>query len=438
MLTCDFRRKLLALSVRSDVVFRYRHLFRKELFLEQSGVVGPQAIIAGFIEECFKRGSRPDIATIEYIIASNQGKFSPEFLEAIKKEWSEIGRVDTSDAAVLIDTLVDKLLELEIRARVSKVSEAIKRYDTSGGDLDVRGIANFLSGLSDISVEAPTGRFWIDPELPPEIHWQKNTKVRVQCGLDPLDNALFGGFPKGEFYIFLAPPKGGKSAILSTIAANCAFVGFKVAFFSYEMVLNDMLRRFDRSITSIPATEMNAHLGDLKLIYESIGSRGGNIWIEELRPMVHGPLDAQLRIRDLCNRGFVPDLVIMDYLNLMSLRGKRVEKRHEMAEIARIMSAMAKEFNVALLSACLVRRDAVRKKMVTKVDIAESFEVIAVVDGAIAIAADDVMIENNMRSLYIAAMRDAPDERYAGTYIVDFARMSFLPVLDDDDQERNA
>jgi hypothetical protein len=96
------------------------------------------------------------------------------------------------------------------------------------------------------------------------------------------------------------------------------------------------------------------------------------------------------------------------------------------------MAAMAKDMNVLLWSAALVNRKAVTKKVIVKTDIAEAFEVIAVLDGATAICATKAMVESGIRRFRQVAAREEQDEVDAGDYRVDFARQQMYPASAED------
>jgi len=162
-----------------------------------------------------------------------------------------------------------------------------------------------------------------------------------------------------------------------------------------------------------------------------ISAGAGELWLRCETPQQRSAVGEVERWVDILRReGEQIDLVILDYLNIMGASGEEREKRHELARASREISALGKNLDVVVWSAALVKRDAVRRKIIRKDDIAEAFEVIAVCDGAVAICGDEEMIRAKQRLLYACALREEEDEREAGTYYLDQDRMQFLSAAD--------
>ena len=124
------------------------------------------------------------------------------------------------------------------------------------------------------------------------------------------------------------------------------------------------------------------------------------------------------------------NVVVFDYLNIMSPARQERELRHQLPAISREMSAIAKELDVVVWSAALVNRKSVEKERIKKTDIAEAFEVVAVADGMIAICAPQELRQLGQRRLYLAALREEEDERDGGIYQLDLDRMTFREAKD--------
>src|SRR3990167_10305527 len=72
-----------------------------------------------------------------------------------------------------------------------------------------------------------------------------------------------------------------------------------------------------------------------------------------------------------------------------------------------------------------LRREAIAKAKLKKNDIAQVFEAIAIAHGVIGICAPEELVLQNLRNLYITALRDEEEDRSAGLYRVDLDRMTF-------------
>jgi hypothetical protein len=152
----------------------------------------------------------------------------------------------------------------------------------------------------------------------------------------------------------------------------------------------------------------------------------GEILVWEASPQLRDAAGAiAQQVRRARAAGARVDLVCADYLNIMGASRQEREKRHELARISRDLSALAKDLDVVVWSAALVKREAVNRQRVQKTDIGEAFEVIAVLDGAVAVCGDADMRAARQRILYAVALREAEDERAVGVYEVDLGRLIF-------------
>ncbi len=183
--------------------------------------------------------------------------------------------------------------------------------------------------------------------------------------------------------------------------------------------------------------ELRADLTKLRAVFQGMRAAGsGEIYVQEQPTQRKGSVAAVGReVERIRREGGKIDVVIFDYLNIMGSKRNEKEKRHELAAISREMSDLAKDLDVLVWSAALVNKKAVGKETITKTDIAEAFEVIAVLDGAVTICSPPGLLKASARRMWVAAAREEQDEVLAGDYKVDFARM-YLEPMDSTEADR--
>ena len=243
---------------------------------------------------------------------------------------------------------------------------------------------------------------------------------------------LAGGVRVGEAFYFLAPPKGGKTTFQLAAALGAARRRFGVFMVSYEMRARRVLYRADRSLARATRQDLRADPSLLEPAIRGLQAAGaGELYVWDSVPQQASACgEVARKIDQLRRQGARVDLAVLDYLNIMGSSKSEREKRHELARISREIAALARKEGVAVWSAALVNRQAVDKKTIRKSDIAEAFEVIAVLDGAIAVCADEELRAAKLRRLYATALREEEDEVSCGMYAVDLARMTVTPVAD--------
>ncbi len=217
----------------------------------------------------------------------------------------------------------------------------------------------------------------------------------IPTGFKRLDN-LLNGFQNGDLIIIAARPGQGKTSIGMNFIQSAVFatkttetgnkIPIRAAVFSLEMPAVQLARRMLCSVAKVDMTKANSgSLNDAewkRLMLAKTKLDKAEIYVDDTSAT--SPVDIISKCRKLKReRGL--DIVMIDYLQLMSA-GKRVENRQqEISEITRTLKIAAKELNVPiLLLSQLSRKVEDRKdKMPAMSDLRES--------GAIEQDADIIM-----------------------------------------------
>ncbi len=185
----------------------------------------------------------------------------------------------------------------------------------------------------------------------------------IPTGFRDLDT-LLSGLQKGNLIVVAARPGVGKSSFVTNVARNVAVAGHPVALFSLEMSRWEIGMRLLCGEARVPWDRIrNKRVGaddwsrvvqaaevlhDLPLsIVDS-----GNVTIVDIR--------AKARRMRTSTQGL--DLIIVDYLQLMT-HHRRVENRQqEIAEISRSLKLLAKELDIPVIAVSQLNRDPERRQ----------------------------------------------------------------------------
>ena len=179
----------------------------------------------------------------------------------------------------------------------------------------------------------------------------------VPTGFIDLDR-LLGGFQASDFLIIAGRPGTGKTAFMMSAAKNAAQSNKKhVAIFSLEMSNEQLIQRLISQQTGIDSQRLRrGKLEDREwqLFTEAVEVLDEtHIWLDDT------PALTPLQLRTKCRRLHMEhklDLIIVDYLQLMS-SGARIENRvQEVSYISRNMKILARELNVPVLAAAQLSR----------------------------------------------------------------------------------
>ena len=246
---------------------------------------------------------------------------------------------DKYNVRVLVDTakeIIDDASSGEVDATELLNSAEQKIFDIRRGK-DVRG----LQKVNEIVVQAFDRLDMINSQNADEY-------LGVPTGIKDLDRVIMG-LNKSDLILLAARPGMGKTSFALNIAENVAInKEKKVAFFSLEMSKEQLVSRILSTKGQIPG--QNLRMGKLsdkeweRLIEAGDMVSKSPIYIDDT-PGITIP-EMKAKIRRLGNF----DLVIIDYLQLMS-SARRIDNRvQEISEITRNLKIMAKELDVPVLT----------------------------------------------------------------------------------------
>lgn len=237
----------------------------------------------------------------------------------------------------------------------------------------------------------------------------------VPSGFIDLDK-LLGGFQPSDFLIIAGRPGTGKTAFLLSIAKNAAQKYKKhVAIFSLEMSNEQLIQRLIAQQTGLDSQRLRrGKLGDedWPIFVEAVGSlEETRIWLDDTPALT--PLQLRTKSRRLHMEHNL-DLIIVDYLQLMS-SGTRIENRvQEVSSISRNMKILARELNVPVLAAAQLSRAIEQRtdKEPQLSDLRESGSLEQDADVVIFISRPELYdkdtIEKNVAHIKVAKHRNGP------------------------------
>ena len=179
----------------------------------------------------------------------------------------------------------------------------------------------------------------------------------VPTGFIDLDR-LLGGMQPSDFLLIAGRPGMGKTAFMLSAAKNAAQTHKKhVAIFSLEMANEQVVQRLIAQETGIDTHHLRTgklNEDEWPLFAHAIEVLGDTrIFLDDT------PGLTPLQLRTKCRRLHLEyriDLVLVDYLQLMS-GGLRIENRvQEVSYISRNMKMLARELNVPVLAAAQLSR----------------------------------------------------------------------------------
>ncbi|MEG1581787.1 MAG: replicative DNA helicase [Clostridia bacterium] len=182
------------------------------------------------------------------------------------------------------------------------------------------------------------------------IHKDSNALKGLKTGFYGIDE-ITNGLQKSDLILIAARPGVGKTSLGMNIVTNAALnSGAKCAVFSLEMPKVQLAQRMLCSVADVKMTDAlggKLTTEDWKKLWKANTKlSGANIYVDD--SSLNKPSAILSKCRKI-KREKGLDLIMIDYLQLMSGDGKAESRQNEISEISRKLKILAKEINVPVI-----------------------------------------------------------------------------------------
>ncbi len=190
-----------------------------------------------------------------------------------------------------------------------------------------------------------------------EVAGREQLVTGIATGFRDLDY-MTSGLQRGDLIIVAARPSMGKTAFCLNIAQNASLKiqnhGEKaiVGIFSLEMSKEQLVQRMLCSQARIDAHRLRTGMlskEDWRHLALGVSELAETRIFLDDTPAINS-LEMRAKVRRLKNEQRGLDMIIVDYLQLMSGKGKIESRQQEVSQISRDLKAIAKEMNVPVIA----------------------------------------------------------------------------------------
>tara|TARA_B100001750_G_scaffold21895_1_gene14718 strand:- start:308 stop:1672 length:1365 start_codon:yes stop_codon:yes gene_type:complete len=180
----------------------------------------------------------------------------------------------------------------------------------------------------------------------------------IPTGFAKLDELLGNGLQRSDMVVVAARPSLGKSTLAFNIARHAAQQGSNVGIFSLEMSAEQIAIRLLSGEANVDSHRLRIGLlsdQEENRVFDSIGLLSElQIYIDDTP--IQGIVEMRGKTRRLqAERGL--DLLIVDYLQLMSSSGRSSDNRvQEMGEFSRSLKGIARDLDVPVIACSQLSR----------------------------------------------------------------------------------
>ena len=240
-----------------------------------------------------------------------------------------------------------------------------------------------------------------------ERRFEIKARNPVTTGWTTLNDITKGGLGSGELGVVIAPTGAGKSMVLVHLGSKALMAGKNVVHYTLELADTVVANRYDSCITGF-------HLGELHVfkeqIYDKVQDIEGKLIIKEYPTRSASIQTIKNHLEKMKNRGFEPDVIIVDYADLIKPEnGSKEEKRHQLETIYEELRGLAQIAKCPIWTASQTNRSGLNAEVITMESISEAFNKCFVADFIFSVSRTIEDKNTNGGRIFIAKNRNGPD-----------------------------
>jgi replicative DNA helicase len=213
--------------------------------------------------------------------------------------------------------------------------------------------------------------------------YKDNVRDTIETPWSVINDLSDGGFGKGELVVFVAPAGIGKSWGLINVGAHAVKSGLNVVHYTLELNEGYVGQRYDAVLTGIANQNLKYNIDE---VTNSVSKLKGNLVIKYYPTKTASCSTIRAHIEKMILIGKKPDLIIVDYADLLRGAVARKEMRHELESIYEDLRGIAGEYEVPLFTASQANRSALEDDIIEAGKISESYSKVMIADFVLSLS----------------------------------------------------
>jgi replicative DNA helicase len=261
------------------------------------------------------------------------------------------------------DWLIDKTEKFcQDQAIYNGVLESISILDGKHKSMDKGSIPQILSDALAVSFDQSVGHDFIE-DFDSRYEYYHRKEERIPFDLEYFNKITNGGLPKGTLNLLISGTNVGKTLTKCHFASHYLQIGKNVLYITMEMSEEEIGKRIDANLMNVSMDDlmsMSKEMFDRK-ISKIKSNTIGKLIIKQYPTSSAGVIHFRNLLNELnLKKNFVPDVVIVDYMNICSSSRLKLSSSVNMYSyvkaIAEELRGLAVEFKVPILSSSQFNR----------------------------------------------------------------------------------
>jgi replicative DNA helicase len=210
-----------------------------------------------------------------------------------------------------------------------------------------------------------------------EQRYREDDRAAIPTPWTHITEHLMGGLGRGDLGLVFGGPGSGKSWFLVNLGAFAVQAGYTVAHYTLE--LSDIYtgKRYDSVFTGVDFKDVHNHR---ETVDRAVQNLPGKLIVKEF-PMGKTTVNTiESHIRKCADLGHKPDLIIIDYIDLLKSNRRSADIKDEIDDVYTAIKGLARELNTPIWSVSQVNRAGAKDDIVEGDKAAGSYNKIMIAD----------------------------------------------------------
>jgi replicative DNA helicase len=216
-----------------------------------------------------------------------------------------------------------------------------------------------------------------------ESRYREDNRKPISTPWDQFNVLFQGGLGSGDFGLIFGNPGGGKSWCLIALGAEAVKLGYNVIHYTLELSEDYVGKRYDACFTQIPVNEITNHKSKVE---QTINDLPGKLIIKEFPTGRATMTTIESHVKKCINMGTKPDLIIIDYVDLLRSKRKSIDKKEEIDDIYVATKGLAKYLKLPIWSVSQVNRTGAKDNVIEGTSAAGSYDKVMISDIALSLS----------------------------------------------------
>ena len=246
--------------------------------------------------------------------------------------------------------------------------------------VDLLGNGNYdgIKKLVDDAMKAGTERdIGHDYKIDIDLRFEESARKCVPTSWDSVNELMSGGLAAGELGVVVAPAGIGKSWGLVVIGAAAVKKKLNVIHYSLELNESYVGLRYDASFTEIAMQNLK---WEKEQIEKKVKKLPGNLVLKYFPTRTATVNSLSAHIEKTILAGYQPDMVIVDYADLLRDISSTKEHRHALGNIYEDLRGLAGTYEIPIWTASQANRSSLEEDVIDASKVAEAYSKVMTAD----------------------------------------------------------